>query len=214
MELKKISSNYNGKIPSTGKEVEEAFNENADIIQESISDIKKDLQTKASKEDVSMSLLYNPDVATKSALYTTYPSPVNGDASLVKDEGYIYQYRNDKFDWVKTPYKAFPQDVFTKSESTIFNVTYSIPLSSGQYYTEIEARASVPMSVRKPGLEITYQIDASRWITEQYINSDISKWSDTTYWKNISSDRVFDGGRADTRYGGAIMINCGKADSF
>ncbi|MEA4918169.1 hypothetical protein, partial [Proteiniphilum sp.] len=35
-ELKKIHSNYNGQTPSTGKEVEDAFNENFDTVKDEI----------------------------------------------------------------------------------------------------------------------------------------------------------------------------------
>lgn len=74
------------------------------------------LDEKANKEDVEISLLFNPDVATKADLYTTYPNPVNGDASLVEDEGYIYQYRTDKEDWVKTPFTAWGSNIVTKDD--------------------------------------------------------------------------------------------------
>ena len=45
--LKKILSNYNGQTPSTGKEVEEAFNDNFEIIKNYMDDVamQSDLDT-------------------------------------------------------------------------------------------------------------------------------------------------------------------------
>lgn len=43
-ELKKISSNFNGQTPSTGKEVEDAFNDNVDQISEKFESIDQSIQ--------------------------------------------------------------------------------------------------------------------------------------------------------------------------
>lgn len=43
-ELKKISSSFNGQTPSTGKEVEDAFNENVDQISEKFESIDQSIK--------------------------------------------------------------------------------------------------------------------------------------------------------------------------
>ncbi|MFV0331430.1 MAG: hypothetical protein ACK5KL_16680 [Dysgonomonas sp.] len=86
------------------------------IEQTAILGLNDALDNKANKDDVTLSLLYLPDVPAKADLYTTYPNPKNGEASLVLDEGYIYQFRTDINDWVKTPFKSFPDDIVTSEE--------------------------------------------------------------------------------------------------
>ncbi len=66
----------------------------------------------------------------------------------------------------------------------IYNVDANVPLASGSYYTATTARAAVPSSVRKLGLIITYKTDATTSVTEQFIGSNLSKWSSSSYWKN------------------------------
>lgn len=95
------------------------------IEQTAILGLNDALENKANKEDVAVSLLYLPDVPTKDALYTTYPNPMHGEASLVLDEGYIYQFRSDigeHGDWVKTPFKKFPENVLSKEDVYILNL--------------------------------------------------------------------------------------------
>lgn len=78
--------------------------------------LQQSFDEKANKDDVTLSLLYLPSVETHAKLYTEYPTPKNGEASLVLDEGYIYQFRTDINDWVKTPFKSFPDDIVTSEE--------------------------------------------------------------------------------------------------
>ncbi|MCL1936821.1 MAG: hypothetical protein FWF52_00290, partial [Candidatus Azobacteroides sp.] len=56
--------------------------------------------------------------------------------------------------------KDLKADLATKDELNaklnLFNVTFSVPLSSG-YYTPSKARLAVPIEMRKTGLILTYQ---------------------------------------------------------
>lgn len=67
-----------------------------------------------------------------------------------------------------------------------YNVTYSVPLSSG-YYNATTARAAVPASVRKTGLYITYCTAANDWTIEQYTpaSTATSDWNNTANWVGI-----------------------------
>lgn len=69
----------------------------------------------------------------------------------------------------------------------IYNVDFNIPLESG-FYTAVLARANVPVDVRKLGLIITYKIDETTSITEQFIGSTTSNWLTDTNWQNIGSE--------------------------
>lgn len=132
-------------------------------------------------EAATRGLIYQNPVTNVADLYSTYPNALSGWAAMVTSEGYIYSYNGT--DWANTGLKEFPEDVATKQETTIFNVTYSIPLPAGEYYTALIARNSVPNEVRKPGLEITYQTDTDTWVSEKYISSDINNWGLESNWK-------------------------------
>nr|DAP41236.1 MAG TPA: rhamnogalacturan/acetylesterase-like protein [Caudoviricetes sp.] len=70
----------------------------------------------------------------------------------------------------------------------IYNVDANVPLSSGQFYTPTTARIAVTTSIRKLGLIITYKIDATTSIIEQFIGSSISDWGTNSNWKKVGSD--------------------------
>ena len=74
------------------------------------------------------------------------------------------------------------------SNSTgLYNIDNNFPLESG-YYTSTTARAAVPSVVRKLGLIITYKVDATTSVTEQFIGSAVSAWTDDTNWGSIGSE--------------------------
>lgn len=63
----------------------------------------------------------------------------------------------------------------------LYNVDYNVPLSQG-YYDKIRARISVPISIRKIGLVITYKTDETTSVLEQFVGPSIDKWNDMRYW--------------------------------
>lgn len=74
------------------------------------------------------------------------------------------------------------QDIL--NDTATYNVDANIPLSSG-FYTSIIARRKIPSDVRKTGLIITYKIDSSTSITEQFLGTDVSDWDNASNWTTI-----------------------------
>lgn len=64
-----------------------------------------------------------------------------------------------------------------------YNVTNSVPLSAGQYYTLTTAIAAVPSALRKIGFEITFESAAGVWETYQF-KGVIENWSVLGSWSN------------------------------
>ncbi|MDH6354742.1 hypothetical protein M2132_001071 [Dysgonomonas sp. PH5-45] len=80
------------------------------------------------------------------------------------------------------------------------------------YANKKEARLDTPDYLRASGQVVIYQLSTGDWIAEQFTGNNISDWINDDYWVAFgSSSRVFDGGRADSRYGGARTIDCGNA---
>lgn len=75
-------------------------------------------------------------------------------------------------------------DEFNKT--AIYNIDTQVPLTTG-FYTVATARAAVPSSVRKKGLIITYMIDSSTSITEQFVYDNIAYWLYDDKWRSIGS---------------------------
>lgn len=74
----------------------------------------------------------------------------------------------------------------------LFNVTTSVPLSAGQYYTAITARAAVPVNVRKRGLEILYETAAGIWYSERFIGADVAAWTTAGNWVQMPDKTYVD----------------------
>ena len=113
-----------GKFPTEAQFAEQFksfWHKSERIAMSYISGLVAALNGKANIDDVAISLLYLPDVTTKNDLYTTYPNPKNGEAALVEDEDYIYQFRSDLNDWVKTPFKTFSSDVVTQGQFSLLS---------------------------------------------------------------------------------------------
>lgn len=82
------------------------------------------------------------------------------------------------------------------------------------YASRAAARADVPESMRALGQVLIYKLSGLGWRQEIFNGSGLSEWAISEKWKSFGgSSRVFDGGRADTRYGGAKTINCGGSGS-
>jgi hypothetical protein len=78
-------------------------------------------------------------------------------------------------------------DTGIRNAADIYNVTQKVPLQSG-YYTHATARAAVPAAIRKKGLIITYQTDASSWRTEQFFQGELAAWTTDANWKLTGMD--------------------------
>lgn len=82
------------------------------------------------------------------------------------------------------------------------------------YASKAAARADVPESMRALGQVLIYKLSDSGWKQEIFNGNQLSEWALPEKWKPVGgSSRVFDGGRADTKYGGARTIACGGAGS-
>lgn len=117
-------------------------------------------------------------------------SPSRGDTYKATDSGHYWTYDGTTWNDVG---EVIPNDVATQddiarlaSETSVFNVTENVPLESG-YYTADEARAAVPANIRKKGLTITYAIDATTWITEQFYRGAVSAWTNVDNWIDIQA---------------------------
>ena len=88
---------------------------------------------------------------------------------------------------------SVPLGIATKGyiddQVTLYNVTNSIPLSAGQYYTLTTAIAAVPSALRKIGFEITFESSAGVWETYQF-KGVIANWSVLGSWSNDLASKV------------------------
>ena len=73
-----------------------------------------------------------------------------------------------------------------------YNITDAIPLTSG-FYTATTARAAVPESVKKRGLELMYEIANGVWITERFIGTSIAAWTTAANWLRYNMLNEFGG---------------------
>jgi len=76
--------------------------------------------------------------------------------------------------------------------SNVYNVTLSVPLAAGQYYTSTTARAAVPAGVRKKGLILNYETSAGVWFSERFIGSDVAAWTTAANWLMIPDKSYVD----------------------
>lgn len=80
------------------------------------------------------------------------------------------------------------------------------------YVDKTTARNAVPDFLRASGQVVLFRLFTGDWLAQQFTGSNISNWVKTEYWEDFgTSSRVFDGGRADTMYGGARIVDCGDA---
>lgn len=66
----------------------------------------------------------------------------------------------------------------------VYNVTNEVPLTAGQYYTDVTAILAIPIANRKMGLKVTYSPASQVWVTLQYIGTSMSGFTDLVNWKN------------------------------
>ena len=106
------------------------------------------------------------------------------------DNGKVFSFQNPGWAFRGTIDAGYAtRDELTELENNVglYNVDKNVPLGSG-FYTSTTARAAVPSTVRKLGLIITYKTDATTSVTEQFIGSEVSEWTNDVNWKNIGSD--------------------------
>ncbi|MDU1906318.1 MAG: hypothetical protein E6772_16230 [Dysgonomonas sp.] len=80
------------------------------------------------------------------------------------------------------------------------------------YPDKVTARNAVTDTLRASGQVVLFRLFTGDWLAQQFTGKNTSDWEKTEYWEDFgSSSRVFDGGRADTLYGGARIVDCGDA---
>lgn len=67
----------------------------------------------------------------------------------------------------------------------VFNVTVSVPLSAGTYYTLSTAIAAVPTASKSLGLDLKFSTAANTWVVYRYKGSDLTGWATTTNWEQV-----------------------------
>lgn len=77
-----------------------------------------------------------------------------------------------------------------ETDTNLYNVTLAIPLTAGQYYTEVEARSVVPIDVRKKGLIITFEIASNIWLRQQFTGDPTIEWDIPLKWKSLTDSFV------------------------
>lgn len=77
-------------------------------------------------------------------------------------------------------------DVLTDlNKRGVFNVTVSVPLTAGSYYTLSTAIAAVPTASKTLGLDIKFATAANTWVVYRYKGSDLTGWATTTNWEQV-----------------------------
>lgn len=77
-------------------------------------------------------------------------------------------------------------DVLTDlNKRGVFNVTVSVPLSAGTYYTLSTAIAAVPTASKTLGLDLKFSTAANTWVVYRYKGSDLTGWATTTNWEQV-----------------------------
>ena len=77
-------------------------------------------------------------------------------------------------------------DVLTDlNKRGVFNVTVSVPLTAGSYYTLSTAIAAVPTASKSLGLDLKFSTAANTWVVYRYKGSDLTGWATTTNWEQV-----------------------------
>ena len=77
-------------------------------------------------------------------------------------------------------------DVLTDlNKRGVFNVTVSVPLTAGSYYTLSTAIAAVPTASKSLGLDLKFSTAANIWVVYRYKGSDLTGWATTTNWEHV-----------------------------
>ena len=88
----------------------------------------------------------------------------------------------------KTSTNPIRNSILTNAINSL-NLTASIPLVAGLYYTLTTAIAAVPSALRKVGFEITFESSAGVWETYQF-KGVIANWSILGSWSNDLSLKI------------------------
>ena len=65
-----------------------------------------------------------------------------------------------------------------------YNVTDQVPLDTG-FYTLDTAIVAVPEKNRAKGLCITFEVSQGKWLTKQFVGTDISSWEQAASWEDF-----------------------------
>lgn len=127
--------------------------------------------------------------------------------------GTVYKVSATGGPWTDTgqvpPMPPLNLNEYIKSE-TMLNVSQL--RRKYDYASRAAGRADVPETLRAMGQVLIYRLKDRGWKQDIFNGSDLSEWNIPERWKSFSGGaRVFDGGRADTKYGGARTIACGGA---
>lgn len=106
---------------------------------------------------------------------STVGTYTNFNALTVKKDEVAIFYNNENV------WKKYSIDILNKDSLPLYNVDYNVPLSQG-YYDKTRARRSVPMSLRKIGLIITYKTDEKTSVFDQFIGPSIDNWINDGNW--------------------------------
>lgn len=111
---------------------------------------------------------------------------------------------------------------FEKIDADVEKLKYATSKVKGFFKTGEELGKAVTQAsngeIAYVGTSSPYQIwewKTNKWantgVTEDAINVNMSNYYNKNEVDSIVKDNVFDGGRADSVYGGALVIDCGTA---
>ena len=111
---------------------------------------------------------------------------------------------------------------FEKIDADVEKLKYATSKVKGFFKTPEELKELVKTAnngeIAYVGTASPYQIwewRSNKWtdtnVTESGINVNMSNYYDKKEVDELVKDNVFDGGRADSVYGGALIIDCGNA---
>ena len=128
-------------------------------------------------------------------------NPAKGDRYIVSDQinptnSLPYYYVWSGSAWVNTGETILNADAATKTDLTLkasrtetFNVSqYN---NKYDYASQDAARNAVPSTLRALGQQITYNLSSGKWVTEQYIGTNVSGWATSDNWKYLNSKTIF-----------------------
>ena len=113
---------------------------------------------------------------------------------------YIDDRDSEKADLVdgKVPLEQLPT---LGGDSEVLNVTTTLPLSIGNYYSLESAILAIDETVpekKKKGRIITFEQADRNWVTFQFIGTSITTWLTITDWASQDSGQNIDGGTPES----------------
>lgn len=113
---------------------------------------------------------------------------------------YVDDRDSEKADLVdgKVPLEQLPT---LGGDSEVLNVTTTLPLSIGNYYSLESAILAIDETVpekKKKGRIITFEQADRNWVTFQFIGTSITTWLTITDWASQDSGQNIDGGTPES----------------